>query len=169
MNSLFNNFNFEDIKNNDSKSEYFNINCHTLNYYCLMLQKTGEFIYADKIESLLFDANYNSITQIYPYFFENMWIQKDKNLICSIYGSCKMLKVINNVNVLIEEITNYPFDLEVKFIVTTEKPIDFSITFRIPSWAKPLSLNNKYSMTLNKTWYGTEEFTLLFKPNLKSI
>lgn len=115
--------------------------------------------------TISYDTNYKDINNNY----DSIWIKEDNNLICTTYGCCKIETIINDVKVCIEEITSFPFEYEVKFIITVERPVDFCITFQIPPWAKTLSYKNKNSISLSKIWKDTEEFTLLFKPNLKAI
>lgn len=169
MNNLQPNIKYLNIIPYTSNTENINHINNYIEYYCLQLNETGNFDYADKIELLLFDYyksnnHYNS-----PLYLKCMWLREGNDLVCTLYGSCKLETVINDVKVCIEQVTNYPLEHKIKFIITVENPVDFCITFRIPSWAKNLPYENKKSISLNKTWKKTEEFTLTFKPVLKVI
>lgn len=113
--------------------------------------------------------------RIYPYYVKSMWLNDNNNLICAMYGPCKIDTIINNVHVHIEEITNYPFDMGSKFKVVVDSPVQFSISLRIPSWSKSISLEaddfdivikNNIAI-LNKKWEGNNEFNIKFNPYIK--
>ena len=169
MNNLHPNIKYLNTIPCTSNTENVNYINNCIEYYCLQLNETGNFDYADKIELLLFDYykthnHYNN-----PIYLKSMWLREGNNLVCTLYGSYTLETIINDVKVCIEQVTNYPLEYEVKFIITVEKPVDFCIIFRIPPWAKSLSYGNKKSISLDKTWKRTEEFTLAFKPILKVI
>jgi hypothetical protein len=52
-----------------------------------------------------------------------------------LYGACLVQTTIDGVPVEIEEITEYPFDEVIAFIVRPQTPHRFSLHFRVPGWA----------------------------------
>lgn len=71
----------------------------------------------------------------------------------------------SNVNITCE--TEYPFKHKCKYIVTTDKPVNFVFKIRIPSWAKELKVNGKTVakkpyIVIRKEFSGTEEIKIEF-------
>ena len=61
------------------------------------------------------------------------------------YGPSEINVKINDVAVRIEEITKYPFENKVRFLIHTEKPVSFELVLREPEWAVSthISLNGE--------------------------
>ena len=61
--------------------------------------------------------------------------------------------------------TEYPFRHSCKYIVETEKPIEFSLKIRIPEWSKQYKLDNEAKenhgyLNVKRVWEGRQEFTI---------
>jgi DUF1680 family protein len=81
----------------------------------------------------------------WPYFAEHLWLATaDNGLAAVLYApSAVRAKVADGTEVLISEETSYPFDDQIQFTVSCERPIDFPLYLRLPGWA------GKIGVTLN--------------------
>ena len=100
----------------------------------------------------------------WPYYVKTLWAAtEDNGLAAMAYGPCKLkAKVANNVEVTITEDTNYPFEEELRFTVTTAQAVNFPLKLRIPGWCKnpQIKINGTVQpqvhpeefYTINRTW-----------------
>jgi len=72
----------------------------------------------------------------WPYFVKTMWAAtNDNGLAAMAYGPSHVTaKVANGVEVTIVEETNYPFDEQLSFTLTTAADVQFPLKLRIPAW-----------------------------------
>ena len=93
--------------------------------------------------------------QGWPKFASHLWYgTADKGLAAIEYAPCEVTAGVgkNNSKVLIREVTNYPFDQDITFEVSTARDVEFPLQIRIPSWCREavLLLNG----TLLRTEHG---------------
>lgn len=83
----------------------------------------------------------------WPYFNKSLWMATPDNGLCAaLYSASKVTaKVADGVTVGIEEETKYPFEDEVRFRISTGKPVSFPLHLRVPAWcgAPVLSINGE--------------------------
>ncbi|MEP0712016.1 beta-L-arabinofuranosidase domain-containing protein [Algoriphagus sp.] len=103
------------------------------------IANSGPFLMMNPFSSRCCQHNHS---QGWPYFIENLWMATpDNGVVAAMYGASKVeLKVGDGTLVQIEETTNYPFEEEIKFAISTEKNVDFPLYLRIPAWAKGASI-----------------------------
>ena len=83
-----------------------------------------------------------------------------KDEIISAVLSPSVLKTqINGANIVCELVTEYPFRDTLKYIVTVDKPAEFSLLIRIPSFAKSAKIDGKEVKCgefarISRTWNG---------------
>ena len=76
----------------------------------------------------------------WPYLAEHLWCStQDAGLAAVVYAPCRVrAKVGGDVEVTIDEETDYPFDETVTLVVGTPRPVEFALYLRVPGWcAKP--------------------------------
>jgi len=86
---------------------------------------------------------------------------------CSIVPA-KVETTLKGAAVKCEAITNYPFDNTVKYIVTTNKPTNFTFKIRIPACAEKVNTDCDANIAdnfivVNKEWNATTEINVEFK------
>lgn len=108
----------------------------------------------------------------WPYFVKTLWAAtNDNGLAAMAYAPCKVTaKVGNNIEVTIVEDTNYPFEEELRFTVTTSQPVTFPLKLRIPGWCKnpAIKVNGTAQTdvkpgefyTINRTWKNNDAVVL---------
>lgn len=87
-------------------------------------------------------------TQGWPYFTENLWMATPDNGIAAVlYAASKVDFKSNGSPVSITEITNYPFEETLRFVIETESDVTFPLYLRIPGWVSKayLRINGKPS------------------------
>ncbi|UZD21409.1 glycoside hydrolase family 127 protein [Algoriphagus halophytocola] len=104
------------------------------------IANSGPFLMMNPFSSRCCQHNH---AQGWPYFIENLWMATpDNGVVAAMYGASKVtVKVGDGTEVNIEETTHYPFEEEIKFSLSTEKPVEFPLYLRIPAWAKGASIS----------------------------
>lgn len=110
--------------------------------------------------------------RIVPYFIQNMWMKDKQGLVASLLGPCKLVTTVNGQKVIINEITEYPFENTIKLKVSSSKAISFIIKLRKPDWAVSVQSSLPYKeengfLVFNRTWKPDDNLTVTF--NTKSM
>ena len=117
----------------------------------------------------------------WPYFVENLWTATPDNGLCAtMYTASKVTaKVGNGTEITIAEETKYPFEQQIKFAISSIKPVRFPFYMRIPNWCEnaEVSVNGKtVALTtgqgkyvkLSRTWRGGDTVTLNLPMEIKT-
>ena len=110
--------------------------------------------------------------RIAPYYVRSMWMRDGAGLVAALYGPSVLETSIRNQKVKIEEVTGYPNNYTIRFKFTLDNPLKFTVKFRIPAWAKGVSLNLPHTdkgnyILVTKTWQIGEEAVLEFTPEIE--
>lgn len=83
--------------------------------------------------------------RITPYYVKNMWMKQGANtLVATLLGPSLLVTNIMGVPVTIKEVTNYPYQNNIRFEVTPSKNVHLSIKIRIPEWVVRIKCNQAY-------------------------
>jgi len=89
----------------------------------------------------------HNVAQGWPYFVEHLWLATQGNgLAAVLYSPCEMrAKVGDGAEIKIVEDTNYPFDENIVFTLSSPRPVKFPLHLRIPGWCEgaKLRINDK--------------------------
>ncbi len=79
----------------------------------------------------------------WPYYSQYLVMAtQDNGLAVELYSECEAkAKVADGVEVSLKEETNYPFEEQIRFTVSTNGDVSFPLYLRIPSWCKGASLS----------------------------
>ena len=79
-----------------------------------------------------------NLHQGWPKFAASLWMKSDNGdgLAAIAYAPCLVRAEFNGVPVTITEVTDYPFNGKISFVVGTETPVEFTLNLRIPSWVE---------------------------------
>lgn len=79
----------------------------------------------------------------WPYYTENLlYATPDNGIAAVLYNACKAkVKVGDGTEVTLQEQTNYPFEENIRFTLTTPESVTFPLYLRIPSWCKNASIS----------------------------
>ena len=192
--------------------------------YSHLLQKTGDFFWADKMEWLFLNAaqgarhpyehsiaylktdnSYSMTGSLHPreedahknntrysyspthqqaavccvpnagrlptYYVRNMWLKNEKGLIKSLYGPSVINTLVEGVNVNIEEHTDYPYSMYVKYIVKPEQPVKFEIHFKKPNWCADMHIklngNTQNKNLIAHKWQTGDIIEIEFNAKIK--
>jgi len=119
--------------------------------------------------------------RIIPNYVIRMWMKNaEGGLTADLYGPCSVKAGIGKEKQAIEisEVTDYPFDEKINFILHTDKPVNFPLSFRIPAWcgspqilinSKAIALPalNKGFVVLNQSFNPGDIITLILPMNTK--
>lgn len=97
------------------------------------IDNSGPFLMMNPFSSRCCQHNH---AQGWPYYAENLWMATPDNGLASVLyvENAVNAKVGDGTEIIIEESTNYPFEEEIRFKLTTSQPVDFPWYFRIPGW-----------------------------------
>ncbi|HAN20362.1 MAG TPA: hypothetical protein DCP51_01570 [Clostridiales bacterium] len=130
-------------------------------------------------ESNLFglEPNYGCCTanfgQGYPKLALNAFMHNEEGLAATLLLPSEVTFTFGEAIINCVCITEYPFNYDIKYIITTNKPVEFIFSVRIPSFAETASVNGiavkaGEFYNIKKEWKGKEEIniTLSFKIEL---
>jgi len=118
----------------------------------------------------------------WPYFAEHLWMATaDNGLAAVLYApSAVKAKVADGTEVVLSEETFYPFDDQVQFTVSCDRPVEFPLYLRLPGWAanvrvllngRPLEgefRGGRYAV-LRRSWRQGDQVRLLFAPAIEVV
>ena len=116
--------------------------------------------------------------KLIPYYVANMWMKSSdgKALYVTLYGESTVTTELAGCNVKIKEITGYPFESVVRFEIETDRPAEFSLMLRNPSWsdstvveasgAEIEFLEDGY-MKISKKWNSGDVLEVEFKDDIE--
>jgi uncharacterized protein len=120
-------------------------------------------------------------TRIMSYYIDGMWyfLTEEPGLLAMLFGPSLMEASISGVSVKVRQETMYPFDDQVVFHLTTEKPIQFKLMVRIPDGAGNVTVDagndaqiekNEQFISIGKKWNKDEKIQVdfNFKVELKT-
>ena len=83
-----------------------------------------------------------NVHRFMPNFVCRSWFidEMSKTVYPAVYAPSSVRIGFGDSEAIIEEITDYPFNESVKFRVSAEKPVEFTLKLRVPLWAKQSSV-----------------------------
>ncbi|MDN5201901.1 glycoside hydrolase family 127 protein [Fulvivirgaceae bacterium BMA10] len=134
------------------------------------IDNSGPFLMMNPFSSRCCQHNH---AQGWPYFNENLWMATPDNGIAAVIYSASEVsaKVGDGTEVTITEISNYPFEEDINFKISSTEPVMFPLYLRIPAWAKAAELHingekmkknlqpGKY-VRIDRTWNNGDKITL---------
>ena len=99
------------------------------------IDNRGPFLSMNPFSSRCCQHNH---AQGWPYFAEHLVLATpDNGVATALYAACKaVVKVADGKEITLHEETNYPFEEDIRFSVSTEGKVVFPFYFRIPSWTQ---------------------------------
>jgi hypothetical protein len=118
----------------------------------------------------------------WPYFAEHLWMATaDNGLAAVLYApSAVKAKVADGTEVAVSEETFYPFDDQIQFTVSCDRPVEFPLYLRLPVWAakvrvllngRPLEgefRGGRYAV-LRRSWRHGDQVRLEFDPAIEVV
>jgi hypothetical protein len=113
-------------------------------------------------------------------FASHLWFKKGNGLSALAYSPNSITTTVGATGklVTIDEDTQYPFESDIRFTITTTGAVAFPLELRIPAWAKKatVSINGKLYNTynrgqiisINRTWKSGDKVTLSLPMELKA-
>lgn len=98
------------------------------------IDNRGPFLAMNPFSSRCCQHNH---AQGWPYYSEHLFMATpDNGLVAALYASCTVkAKVAQGKEVVLKEVTKYPFEEHISFAVETPEAISFPFYLRIPGWA----------------------------------
>lgn len=141
------------------------------------IDNSGPFLMMNPFSSRCCQHNHSAG---WVYFEESSWMATpDNGLAVQLYNENRIdAKVANGKKVSIKQETQYPFDDQIKFIISTDKKVRFPLYLRIPEWCEnpqvkingkliPLSSKDGTYIQLDKKWNNNDVVTLTLPMKIK--
>lgn len=103
--------------------------------------------------------------RIAPYYVQNMWVRGENSLVAALLGPSTVETSVNEGTVVIRELTNYPYENNIRFEVTSD--VEFALKIRKPYWATNAVVSEKFKeedgyIVIDKKWSGTQIIDVKF-------
>ncbi len=117
--------------------------------------------------------------QGWPKFTESLWMATNDNGLIAVAYSPSIITALvgKGSEVKINEVTNYPFNGNIRLKINTIKPVRFPLYLRIPVWSDTVSISFKNKMIqgiagstvrINEKWRDGDLITLEIPMNLRT-
>ena len=104
------------------------------------IDNSGPFLMMNPFSSRCCQHNHS---HGWPYYAEHLWMATPDNGVCAVMYSESTVdvQVGNGTKVSIKEVSNYPFDEDIKFSVSTSENVSFPFYLRVPKWCDGASVS----------------------------
>lgn len=120
-----------------------------------------------------------NVNRFMPNYVCRSWMRNGDTLAAFTYGPSEICVMIGDTPITIEEITSYPFENTVRFVVHAKSPTSFTLVLREPGWAvkSTMTLNGKVMKDLfvngvcklTRTFADGDEIVLSFEDEIELI
>jgi len=113
--------------------------------------------------------------RIGPAYVQNMWMRSPNALIAALLGPCDLSLTIDDKQIRIRELTEYPSENSITFQVNNPQAARFELKIREPSWATHIRSGLPYKIedgfiVISGQWPGQSSFTIRFEtPQVKLV
>lgn len=147
---------------------------HRPDSYSYLHGSAGRFKISPTHEDIACCCNPNAV-RLMPHYISHMWLHHPEGIAAVLYGPCQLHTTFQGINVHIEEITDYPFDNTITFILHPERPIRFALLLRIPAWQQGINLESPNTdiqrqdgyMVLQKEWTKGDTIRVTFESSVE--
>jgi uncharacterized protein len=111
-------------------------------------------------------------------FTSHLWYSTDTGIAAVEYAPNTLTTKINGKDVLVKEVTNYPFEENIDFQFTLRETATFSLKLRIPSWCKTAGImingkklqdaNGGQMVSIERNWKNNDKLTLLLPMEVRT-
>lgn len=148
--------------------------------YSFFHGSAGRFKFSPTHEDIACCCNPNA-TRLLPHYINHQWMRltDQAGVAALLYGACELHTQINGVNVQIDETTDYPFEETIRFVIRSERPVTFCLSFRQPSWSRfvTLSVNDEpvavstqgNFLSLDRCWSSGDRVSITFTPSIEIL
>jgi len=109
--------------------------------------------------------------RIGPYYVQSMWMKDPEGLVATLLGPSEVSTEINGENVLIKEITDYPYSNSIRFVVEKNGKKTLTLKIRKPFWADEITCSVDYQKEGDLLVFRFEkelmDFEVAFKTSVK--
>jgi len=108
--------------------------------------------------------------QGWPKLASHLWMKKKQGLVAVAYAPSRLEATMHGAKVSVDLTTDYPFRDRLEFAVQVERPVQFSLSLRIPGWAnsarvtvadeKPAAATPGTFYEIDRQWEGTTHVVL---------
>jgi hypothetical protein len=111
--------------------------------------------------------------RLLPYYVEGMWYRDPSRnaLVANLYGPCRVQTTVAGSDVRIVEKTDYPFSDRIEFKVSVSRPVEFTLSLRLPPGGEEFELDidadakvqrNTNRIDITRLWKRADRFAIDF-------
>lgn len=78
----------------------------------------------------------SNLSRFIPAVPNYIYAQKDNQIYANLFVDCNAAFVVNNHEFKIDQVSNYPWEGNIKFKILAEEPVKFHFKIRVPGWAE---------------------------------
>ncbi|MDE5940791.1 MAG: glycoside hydrolase family 127 protein [Muribaculaceae bacterium] len=114
-----------------------------------------------------------NVNRIMPAFASRLWMRgRNGSFVAALYAPNTTTFTIGHTEVTVDEQTSYPFSDKITFRISTDSPVDFPLSLRIPQWCSSpqLKINGRKTavtpgsdsfITIDRTFRNGDVITLV--------
>ncbi len=106
--------------------------------------------------------------RIGPEYIGHMWMSDQEGLIATLFGPCTINTSVRGKEIRITEVTSYPFEHHIRFLISAREAHSTTIKVRRPAWATGVLASAPYSesggfLVFKKSWKQEDELEISFQ------
>ena len=78
----------------------------------------------------------SNLSRFIPAVPNYIYAQKDNQIYANLFVDCNAAFVVNNHEFKIDQVSNYPWEGNIKFKILADEPVKFHFKIRVPGWAE---------------------------------
>lgn len=111
--------------------------------------------------------------RVTPDYIQSLWYQDELGFVSPLFAPSEMNARYNGRQIRIQEITDFPGDHRIRYMVQTDSACTFRLKIRRPKWARAITINQPYTMAgdfllIEKEWTGFDEVEIVFVPGISN-
>jgi DUF1680 family protein len=120
-----------------------------------------------------------NVHRFMPNFAARAWMLGENEAFAALYAPTEISLTVGGTRVKIEEKTAYPFENTVRFLITPDAPVAFTLTLRVPAWATSYTVTvngeavsekaKKGILKLNRTFCAGDVVTISFTDEIRFV
>ena len=143
--------------------------------YSLLTGRHGRFKLSPTHDDVACCCNPNS-TRLLPHYIASLWMARvdSPGLVALAYGASELRSFVDGAEVTIVEDTNYPFEDELRFTVSTSSRVRMALLLRRPAWAETCMVAGVAArdrdgwLEVEREWEGEVTFALRFGTRVRA-
>lgn len=106
--------------------------------YEALYMLTGKKEWIERLEQMVAEG-----TQDWSKLVMHTFLRSQEGILVTMFLPCTLAASVCGTNIKVQSVPEHPFKSECRFIVETERPVEFQFKIRIPFWADEVKINGE--------------------------